>query len=86
VGALAGGERRVSRGERAGPRTSELGQPGGEGRDGPFSFSLLFSLSSLLFYSLYQFKSNSLLNACSTRSLVKQNKKCFGMMQQSKHL
>jgi hypothetical protein len=39
---------------------------------GPSSF--IFSLSFVLFYSLYHFKSDSLLNACFTNSLIKQNK------------
>jgi hypothetical protein len=60
-----GGEGVLGRGGRG-----QVGQPGGEGRDVPFSFSLLISLSSL-FYSLYQFKSNFLLNTCSTKSLIK---------------
>jgi hypothetical protein len=39
---------------------------------GPSSF--IFSLSFVLFYSLYHFKLDSLLNACFTNSLIKQNK------------
>jgi hypothetical protein len=75
-----GAARRARQGKRrgaswSGPRAgegSQVGQPGREGRDGPFSISLLFSLSPLLFYSLYQSKSNSLINACSTGSFIKQ--------------
>jgi hypothetical protein len=71
--------RRASQGKRGGwlgcarsGEGSQVGQPGRDGRDGPFSFSLLFYLSPLLFYSLYQFKSNSIINACSTGSFLKQ--------------
>jgi hypothetical protein len=38
---------------------------------GPSSF--IFYLSFVLLYSLYHFKSDSLLNACFTNSLIKQN-------------
>jgi hypothetical protein len=54
---------------------SQVGQPGKGKKGWAFSFSLIFSLSPLLFYSFYQFKSNSLINACSTGSFIKQ-KKC----------
>jgi hypothetical protein len=40
-----------------------------------FSFSIFSLCLFLLFYSLYHFKLNSLLNTCSTKSLIKQNKK-----------
>jgi hypothetical protein len=57
---------------------SQVGQPGRGKKGWVFSFSLLFSLSPLLFYSLYQFKSNSLINACSTESFIKQK---YNMLQ-----
>jgi hypothetical protein len=60
---------------RAGPPRdgeSQVGHPGRGNKGWAFSFSLLFSLSPLLLYSLYQFKSNSLINACSTGSFIKQ--------------
>jgi hypothetical protein len=48
---------RTGRGAGLVGRGGELGWPGGGGRDGPFSFPLIFSLSSLLsfiyFASLY---------------------------------
>jgi hypothetical protein len=65
----------LGKGGRLGRREgegSQVGQPGRGKKGLAFTFSLLFSLSPLLFYSLYQFKSNSLINACSTESFIKQ--------------
>jgi hypothetical protein len=47
-----------------------------EGKEGMglFLFFFLISLSFVLSYSLHDFKSNFLLNECSTKSLIKQNK------------
>jgi hypothetical protein len=47
----------------------QVGWLGGEGMDGLFPIPLYF----LLFYSLYHFKLNSLLNACFINSHIKQN-------------
>jgi hypothetical protein len=56
-----------------GASRGQLGQPGKEGM-GLFLFFFPISLSFVLSYSLHDFKSNFLLNECSTKSLIKQNK------------
>jgi hypothetical protein len=44
------------------------------GKLGLFHFFPILSLSFVLFYSFHHFKSNSLLNGCSTKSPIQQNK------------
>jgi hypothetical protein len=46
----------------------------GKGEGWVFIYLFPISLSFVLFYSLHHFKSNSLLNGCSTKSLIQQNK------------
>jgi hypothetical protein len=62
----------------AGPCGRARGGHGGEGQLGRelglfHLFPILF-LSFVLFYSFHHFKSNSLLNGCSTKSPIQQNK------------
>jgi hypothetical protein len=67
-GGKGGGEE-----ERGGPRGS-TGSRGKEGGSRPISlFYLFLFLFLVLSYFLHDVKSNSLLNPCSTKSLIKQS-------------
>jgi hypothetical protein len=75
---LGFGRARLRDGPQLGHAAERGGGHGGEGQLGRelglfHLFPILF-LSFVLFYSFHHFKSNSLLNGCSTKSPIQQNK------------